>query len=103
MTSGPGRMTRGLCSAILTFEAIVMLMGIFVVGWPAGVLAAACVLAAGLLGRPWGYGFGHTVQVAMVGLGVASLSMLFVGLVFGALWITAYVVGLKIDQARAIG
>lgn len=99
----PGRMTRGLCSAILTFEAIVMLMGMFVVGWPAGVVAGACVVAAGVLGRPWGYGFGHMVQVAIVGLGALSLSMLFVGLVFGALWITAYVVGMKIDHARAIG
>jgi hypothetical protein len=95
--------TRGLCSAILTFEAIVMLLGMFVIGWPAGAAAVAFVLAVGLLGRPWGYGFGHAVQVAMVGLGAASLSMLFVGLVFGALWVTAYVVGMKIDHARAIG
>lgn len=95
-------MTRRLCSAILTFEAIVMLMGVFVVGWPAGALAAACVVAAGLLGRPWGYGFGHVVQVGIVGLGAISLSMLFIGLVFGALWVTAYVVGVKIDQDRAI-
>jgi hypothetical protein len=96
-------MTRRLCSAILTFEAIVLLMGMFVVGWPAGAVAALCVVAAGVLGRPWGYGFGHAVQVAMVGLGALSLSMLFVGLAFAALWITAYVVGLKIDRERAIG
>lgn len=96
-------MRRGLCSAILTFEAIVLLMGMFVVGWPAGAVAGACVVAAAVLGRPWGYGFGHAVQAAMVGLGALALSMLFVGLVFAALWITAYVIGMKIDQDRAIG
>ena len=96
-------MRRGLCSAILTFEAIVLLMGMFVVGWPAGAVAGACFVAAGVLGRPWGYGFGHAVQAAMVGLGALALSMLFVGLVFAALWITAYVIGMKIDQDRAIG
>jgi len=94
--------TRGLCSAILVFEAIVLLMGMFVIGWPAGVLAAACVVAAGVLGRPGGYGFGHVVQAAIIGLGALSLSMLFVGLVFAALWVAAYVVGLKIDRDRAI-
>jgi hypothetical protein len=96
-------MTRGLCSAILVFEAIALLMGMFVIGWPAGAMAGACVVAAGFLGRPWGYGFGHAVQVATVGLGAISLSMLFVGLVFAALWVTAYLVGLKIDADRAIG
>ena len=98
-----GRMTRGMCAGILAFEAIVMLLGMFVMGWPAGVMAAACIVVAGLLGRPWGYGLGHAVQVAIIGLGVLSLSMLFVGLVFAALWVTAYVVGLKIDRERAIG
>jgi hypothetical protein len=92
-----------MCSAILVFEAIVMLMGMFVIGWPAGVVAAACVVAAGVLGRAWGYGFGHAVQVAIVAVGASSLSMLFIGLMFAALWIAAYVVGLKIDRDRAIG
>lgn len=96
-------MTRRLCSAILTFEALVLLMGMFAVGWPAGVVAALCVLAAGVLGRPWGYGFGHVIQAVMLGLGVLSLSMLFVGLVFAALWVAAYVVGLRIDRDRGIG
>lgn len=103
MTSGPGRMTRGMCSAILTFEAIVMLMGMFVIGWRAGAVAAACVVAAGLLGRSWGYGVGHLVQVAIVAVGAPSLSMVFVGLVFAALWVAAYVIGMKIDHDRAIG
>jgi hypothetical protein len=98
----PGRMTRGMCSGILVFEAIVMLMGMFVVGGIAGAVAAACAIAIGLLGRPWGYGIGHLVQVAMVGLGYLSLPMLFLGLVFASLWIAAYVVGLKIDRDRAI-
>lgn len=103
MSSGPGRMTRGLCSAILAFETIVMLMGMLVAGWSAAAVAGACVVAAGLLGRPWGYAFGHLVQVAMIALGAVSLSMLFIGLVFAALWISAYVIGMKIDLSRTIG
>lgn len=79
-----------------------MLMGMFVIGRPAGVLALACLVAAGLLGRPWGYGVGHLLQVAMIALGVLSLPMLFIGIVFAALWITAYVLGLRIDRDRAI-
>ena len=98
-----GRMTRGLCSAILTFEAIVMMMGVFAVGWPAAVLAALCVVSAAVLGRPWGYGFAHAVQAAMIGLGALSLPMFFIGLVFAGLWISAYLVGLRIDRDRAIG
>jgi hypothetical protein len=33
---------------------------------------------------------------------VPSLSMVFVGVMFAALWVVAYVVGLKIDRDRAI-
>jgi hypothetical protein len=106
-------MTRILCSAILSFEAVLMLLSILVlngfsslsVPWAAatgGGMAVACVIAASLLGRPWGYGLGHTLQVAIVGLGFLALPILFVGLVFAALWLAAYVVGVRIDSDRAI-
>jgi len=91
-----------MCSGILVFEAIVMLLGMFVVGGIAGWLAAACIVAVGTLGRPWGYTLGHLAQVAIVGLGYLSLPMLFLGLVFAGLWIASYVVGMKVDRDRAI-
>ncbi|HUS20672.1 MAG TPA: DUF4233 domain-containing protein [Aeromicrobium sp.] len=106
-------MTRLLCTAVLSFEAVLMLLSILVlngfsslsVPWAAatgGGMAVACVIVAGLLGRPWGYALGHALQVAIVGLGLLALPILFVGLVFAALWVTAYVVGLRIDSDRAI-
>lgn len=65
-------------------------------------MAGACIVAIGMLGRPWGYGFGHLVQVAMVGLGALAVPILVIGVLFAGLWITAYVIGMRIDRARAI-
>lgn len=109
-------MTRGLCSAVLSFEAILMLLAIpvmltipvlstaFAVGWGMG-LAAAYLLAIGVLGRPWGYALGHLLQVAFIVLGVtaAGPAVLAVGVLFAGLWVAAYVIGMKVDRARAIG
>jgi len=100
-----------MCSAVLSFEAILMLLAIpvmmtipvlstaFAVGWGVG-LAVAYVVAIGLLGRPWGYAFGHALQVAFLALGwlAAGPAVLAVGVVFAGLWIAAYVIGLKIDR-----
>jgi hypothetical protein len=106
-------MTRIMCSAVLGFEAVLMLLAILVLngfstlaaplaGWVGGGMAVACVVAAGSLGRPWGYGLGHAVQVGIVGLGLLALPIAFVGLMFAALWVVAYVVGVRIDRERAI-
>lgn len=111
--SAPGRMTRVLCSAVLSFEAVLMLLSILVLnGFSAlsapgaavagGGMAAACVVAAGMLGRPGGYGLGHALQVAIIGLGFLALPILFLGLLFAALWVTACVMGVRIDSDRAI-
>lgn len=111
--SGPGRMTRAMCSAILSFEAVMMLLSILVLNGfstmsPAVAaligcsLFAASVVAIGGFGRSWGYPLGHALQVAFVGLGFVSRPILFIGLVFAALWITAYVMGLRIDRERRI-
>lgn len=67
-----------------------------------GGMAMACVAAAGTLGRSWGYGLGHALQAAIVAIGSLALPILFIGLVFAALWVTAYVVGVRIDGDRAI-
>ena len=111
----PGRMSRVMCSAVLSFEAILMLLAIpvmmtipvlstsFAVGWGVG-LAAAYIVTIGLLGRLWGFLVGHVLQVAFIGLGIvaAGPAVLAVGVLFAALWIAAYVIGLKIDRERAI-
>jgi hypothetical protein len=111
----PGRSTRGMCSAVLTFEAILMLLAIpvmatvpvltttFAVGWGAG-LAAAYLVAVGLLGRSWGYAVGHALQMAFIALGffAAGPAVLTIGFLFAGLWIAAYVIGMRIDATRAI-
>ena len=110
-----GRSTRGLCSAVLAFEAILMLLAIpvmmtvpvlsttFAVGWGAG-LAAAYFVAIGLLGRAWGYLVGHALQMAFIALGLvaAGPAVVGVGVLFAGVWIAAYAVGLRIDRDRAI-
>lgn len=108
-----GRATRGMCSAVLTFEAILMLLAIpvmltvpvlsptFAVGWGVG-LAVAYFATIGLLGRPWGYAVGHALQVAFIALGLlaAGPAVVVVGVVFAGLWVAAYVIGMRVDRPR---
>ena len=60
-----------------------------------------CVVAAGLLGRPGGYALGWAVQVVSIALGFVITAMFFLGVVFAALWATAYFMGIKIDREKA--
>lgn len=103
-----GRATRGMCSAVLSFEAVMMLLSILVLnGFSAlsveaaatvgGGMAAACIVAIGGLGRPWGYALGHVLQVVMVAMGALALPILFIGLLFAGLWVAAYLIGVRVD------
>ena len=51
------------------------------------VLAVAMIAAAGLLRRPWGVAVGTVLQVLFVLTGLWLLTMVFVGLVFAAIWL----------------
>lgn len=64
-------------------------------------LAAAALLTAGLLGRSWGYYVGHAVQVCAIALGLLVPVMFFIGALFAALWITAYLLGRRIEADKA--
>ena len=103
---------RSLCAAILVLQAVVLfLTGVVTIGMTEigavaslslGVgLAVLCVVAAGLLGRPGGYALGWTVQVVSIALGFVTTAMFFLGVVFAALWGTAYFMGIKIDREKA--
>jgi hypothetical protein len=105
-------MQRSLCAAILVLEAIVLfLTGVVMIGVTdlgtgralliGGGLAALCLVAAGMLGRPGGYLLGWLVQAVSVALGVVVPVMFFVGAVFAVLWVTAYALGTRIDEERA--
>jgi hypothetical protein len=103
---------RSLCAAMLVLQAVVLfLTGVVTIGMTdlgAGTslaigvgLAVLCVIAAGLLGRPFGYPLGWLVQVVSIGLGFVVTTMFFLGVVFAALWTTSYVLGTRMDRERA--
>jgi len=103
---------RSLCAGILVLQAVVLfLTGVVTIGMTdLGVatslslgagLAVLCVLAAGLLGRPGGYWLGWAVQVLSIALGFVTAPMFFLGVVFTALWATAYFLGARMDVERA--
>ena len=104
---------RGMCSAVLAFEAVMMLLSILVLNGFSSLsvaaataigcgMAAACVIAMGGLGRGWGYTVGHAVQVGIIVMGFFAMPILFIGLLFAGLWIAACVIGLRIERDRAI-
>lgn len=103
---------RMMCSSVLAFECIVLALSSIVlisventspaVGLTTGLgLAVAAILIAGLLRSEWAYYAGFALQVAALLLGIVVPVMIVLALVFGALWTTAYVLGLKIEREQA--
>jgi hypothetical protein len=62
------------------------------------LLALVCILDAGLLRRPWGVTVGWVLQLATLACAFVVPAMLPVGLLFGALWLTALVQGRTMDE-----
>ena len=103
---------RSLCAAMLVLQAVVLfLTGVVTIGLTdlgattsllGGLgLALLCVAVAGMLGRPFGYAAGWFVQALSIALGFVVTAMFFLGVVFAALWATAYFLGERIDRERA--
>lgn len=103
---------RGMCAAMLTLQAIIVALSVPVlitvedvdkaVALPLGLgLALVCVLTAGMLGRPGGYLIGHACQVATIAMGFLSSAMFFVGAMFGILWLSAFLLGRRIEADKA--
>ncbi|WP_246050828.1 DUF4233 domain-containing protein [Nocardioides guangzhouensis] len=103
---------RGMCAAILTLESIALglttpvLVTISEVALGTALaiglgLAAACLVVAGLLRRPWAYVAGWAIQVAAVALGLLVPMMFVLGAIFAVLWGTADLLGRKIERERA--
>ncbi|MGQ0839882.1 DUF4233 domain-containing protein [Actinokineospora sp.] len=100
---------RGVLSAMLILEAIVVLLALLVVakmdggvaswqGWLVGLLALAMILACGVAGRPWGIWVAVALQVVMI-LGYFAVPALgAVGLLFGLAW--AWLIWLRHDVTR---
>lgn len=63
-----------------------------------GLLALLCLVAAGMLRVRVGYSLGWAVQVLLLASAIWVPVMLFIGVVFGGLWVTALVQGQKADD-----
>ncbi|KQV76007.1 hypothetical protein ASC61_13890 [Aeromicrobium sp. Root344] len=103
---------RGMCSAMLTLEAVILALAVPVmisvedVSKPVALvsglgLALLCILTAGALRRPQAYVIGHAIQVGAIALGFLVTVMFFVGAIFAALWFGAYFVGRRIEEDKA--
>jgi hypothetical protein len=103
---------RILASSVLCFEAPCVFFGGLVakdltdlstaaaVGG-ASAIAVLCLLVAGLLGRPGGYALGSILQVVILATGFVVPAMFVVGVLFGALWVTALVQGGRLERSAA--
>jgi hypothetical protein len=104
-----GNPMRVVLLAILIFEVIAFGLAIPVmirvsqvslglaVGLGGGA-ALLALLAAGLLRSPAGYLVGWSVQLLGVALGFLTTPMFFVGVMFLALWLLAFILGKRLDR-----
>jgi len=100
-----------LCSAVLVFEAVLVLLAIPVVlnsagvgpwaGWLLAGLAIMCLVAVGGLRRPWGITLGWVLQAWLVLTGFLVAWMFLLGAIFGALWWAAIHYGRKAEASPA--
>jgi hypothetical protein len=103
---------RTLGSAVLGFEALVVLLAvvpavtladehqgsIVVAGL---VIAALCIASAALLRRPVGLVLGTATQLLVLACGVVVPVMFALGGLFAVLWVVAVVLGLRVDRYAA--
>lgn len=97
----PRRAARGLGSAVLVLEALVLLLAIQPIRVLGGELSGAAiglivglaglaVLLAGLTGRGWAWHLGTLLQAALLLGGFLHLSLAVLGIIFGLLWAYAW-------------
>ncbi len=109
----PGKMTRRLASLVVASQGLAVFFGALVARGLASatgsntsstfmlmgsLLGALCILDAGLLRQPWGITLGWILQIATLACAFVVPTMLFVGVLFGALWLTALAQGRAIDE-----
>lgn len=109
----PGKMTRRLAGVVLGAQGLAVFFGALVARALAAaddsrtsatpmvvgsLLAVLCILDAGLLRRPWGVTLGWVLQIATLATAFIVPAMLLVGLLFGALWLTALIQGHAMDD-----
>ncbi|AKU19078.1 hypothetical protein VV02_18385 [Luteipulveratus mongoliensis] len=107
------KMTRRFAAVVLAGQAFAVFFGALVAygisradddGNRSTYLLLGCVLAvislltSGALRRPWGVTLGWLVQAATLAFAFIVPAMVIVGVIFGALWVTALFQGNKMDQ-----
>ena len=103
---------RMMCASVLAFQSIVLGLSTLVMisvedvstglALALGVgLALAAIVVAGLLRYEWAYYLGFAIQLATFGLVLVVPLMLVLAVLFGGLWVAAYVLGLKIEREQA--
>lgn len=100
---------RILGSAVLAMESLVMGFALLLARNNSSqqaillgaALAIALLLAPALLKKKSGWIIASILQVAMLSFSLVVPSMIFIGVIFAALWIAAIVVGRKGEAARA--
>ena len=102
-----------LCSAVLSLEAIVVLLAIPVVTTNGSthntalvvvlglLLSLALLLAVGTLRRSWGLTVGWLLQIAVLAIGFLAPAMFIVGGIFAVLWFSAIHQGRRVDAIKA--
>jgi hypothetical protein len=112
-----GRFTFRMLATVLGGQSICILLGALVARGVSAVdeggarstayllvgfgLGALCVVAAGLMRRPWGITLGWVVQVLTLLSALVVPMMLVVGLFFLALWVTCLVKGAQVYAEMA--
>jgi hypothetical protein len=100
---------RILSASVLAMEAFVMGFAVLLAMGEhsggalslGGILAILCLLNAGVMKRKIGWITGSALQIAMIAYGYVVTPMYFIGALFAALWIAAFLVGRKGEAIRA--
>jgi hypothetical protein len=103
---------RGMASAVLGLESVVLFLSTPVMIQVSGVdstlavaaglgLALVALVVCALLRHRWGYVAGSLVQVAAIALGFVVTTMFVLGVIFAVLWAAALVLGRRVDAVKA--
>lgn len=105
MTARMGALTLILEALLIFFATLVAFR---LSGLPTGLvwggglgLAVACVVASGLVRRPYGMAIGGVLQVLMLLTGLVVPAMWVMGGIFVVLWVWLAWIGQQMDAARA--
>ena len=107
----PNNPMRVVLLAVLIFEVIVFGLSVPVMifvsnvggelaGLAGGGAALLALIAAGLLRRSSGYYVGWITQLVGIALGFLTPGMFVVGIMFAALWVLTFVLGLRLERQR---